>query len=191
MLKLVLNARLIMVGMLVLGLMITACNDESPPTAAATEPDVTDISDNATLTVSDENPGGPFANEGSSRLIDGDKNSKFLTFDYNPDFWMQQDFEEDVTINAYTITSGNDAPDRDPNDWTLEGSSDGGSTWETIATVTDATFSARNKVNIYRLDSDVTYSSFRLSITDNAGETTLMQLSEWRLIHYNGEMPPM
>ncbi|SHF96234.1 F5/8 type C domain-containing protein [Fodinibius roseus] len=190
MLELVRNIRFI-VSVVVFGLMITACNDESPPTAATTEPDVTDLSENATLTVSDENPGGPFAGEGSSKSIDGDKYTKFLIFDYDPDFWMQQDFEESVTINAYTITSGNDAPDRDPHDWTLAGSNDGGSTWETIHTVTSASFTGRNKVNIYGLDSEATYSSFRLSITDNAGETSLMQLSEWRLLYYNGEVPEL
>lgn len=165
--------------------MIVACNDESPPTAAANEPDVDDISANATLTVSHENPGGAFADEGSGKLIVRDKNTKFLTFDYNSYFWMQQDFEETITVNAYTVTSGNDAPERDPLNWTLAGSNDGGATWETVHTITDATFSDRNKVNIYHLDSEATYASFRLSITDNAGETTLMQLSEWRLLHYN------
>lgn len=185
------NEVLKLLAIVIAGIIITACNDESPVTAAATEPDVTDISANATLTVSDENPGGKYANEGSSRAIDGDKNTKFLIFDYSPDFWMQQDFEEEVTINAYTVTSGNDAPDRDPEDWTLAGSNDGGATWETVHTITDATFQARNKVNIYTLDSEATYSSFRLSITNNAGETTLMQLSEWRLIYYNGEVPQL
>lgn len=174
-----------LLAILMVCLMISACNDESPPTAAVEEPDVTDISVDATITVSDENPGGQFANEGSTRLIDGDKLTKFLTFSYNSDFWMQQDFEGEVNVNAYTVTSGNDAPDRDPQDWTLEGYSDGDSTWETIDAMDDAIFTGRNQVKIYRLDSDVTYSSFRMSITENAGETTLMQISEWRLLHYN------
>src|SRR5690625_1355321 len=186
--NLVLQRLLKTVAVLFIGLLITACNDESPPTAVINEPDVDDISLDATLTVSNDNPDGPFDGEGSSQSIDGDIDTKFLTFDYTSDFWMQQDFEETVTINAYTVTSGNDAPERDPQDWTLAGSNDGGSTWDTIHTVTDATFSDRNKVNIYSLDAEATYTSFRLSITDNAGETTLMQLSEWRLLYYNEEI---
>lgn len=187
MMKLGLKKKLAMV-LVVSGLMIAACNDEAPPTVVATEPDVDDISANVTLlSVSDENPGGQHAGEGSSKLIDGDINTKFLTFDFTPDFWMQQDFEEAVTVNAYTVTSGNDAPERDPFNWTLAGSNDG-TTWETLHTVTEATFSDRNKVNIYLLNSEASYSSFRFSITENAGETTLMQISEWRLLHYNEEI---
>jgi|SRR5690625_560517 len=191
MFKLVSEHFLKMMIIFTVGVVFTACNDDGTPTAPATEPDVDDISATATVAVSDENPEGPYAGEGSSKLIDVDKNTKFLTFDFHPDFWIQQDFEEEVAINAYTITSGNDAPERDPQDWTLAGSNDGGTTWETIHTITDATFSDRNKVNIYHLDSEATYAFFRLSITDNAGETTLMQLSEWRLLHYNGEIPEM
>lgn len=188
MLHLLPNKKLTLVAVFVLGLLVAACNDETPPTVAATEPDVDDISADAVLTVSDDNPGGEYAGEGSSKVIDGDINTKFLTFDYTTDFWMQQDFEEEVTINAYTVTSGNDAPERDPFNWTLAGSNDDGATWEPIHTVTEATFADRNKVNIYQLDSEASYSSFRFSITDNAGETDLMQISEWRLLHYNEDI---
>ena len=173
---------------LISGMMFSACNDNSPPTMNVDEPDVDDISLSATLTVSNENPDGPFGNEGSSKLIDGDANTKFLTFEYHEGFWMMQEFEEQVSINAYTMTSGNDAPDRDPLNWILEGSNDS-ENWDVIHAVSDATFEARNHINIYLLDSDETYSIFRLSITDNAGETTLLQISEWRLLYYNAPMP--
>lgn len=177
----------IIIAFLLFGV-VSACNDDSLPTLTLEEPDVDDISLNAALTVSDENPGGPFANEGSSKVIDGDRNSKFLTFDYHEGFWMQQDFEGQVSINAYTMTSGNDAPERDPYNWALAGSNDG-ENWEVVHAISEAEFGGRNTVTIYQLDSDETYSSFRLSITDNAGETTLMQISEWRLLHYNEEIP--
>ncbi len=173
---------------ILLGL-LAGCNDSSPPTFTLDEPDVDDISLLATLSVSNENPGGPYGHEGSGKLIDGDRNSKFLTFEFHEGFWMQQDFDEQVSVNAYTMTSGNDAPERDPLHWTLAGSNDGGESWDVLHTVTDAVFAGRNSVTIYELDSDATYSSFRLSITDNAGETTLMQLSEWRLLYYNEPIP--
>src|SRR5690625_2698792 len=60
---------------------------------------------------------------------------------------------------------------------------------DVLHAVTDAVFAGRNCVTIYDLDSDAPYSSFRLSITDNSGETTLMQLSEWRLLYYNEPIP--
>src|SRR5690625_7744368 len=93
---------------------------------------------------------------------------------------MQQDFDEQVSVNAYTMTSGNDAPEPDPLHWTLAGSNDGGESWDVLHTVAAAGFAGRNSVTIYELDSDATYSSLRSSITDNAGETTLMQLTAWR-----------
>lgn len=163
---------------------MAACNDNSLSTSTLEDPDVVDVSLDATLTVSDENPGGPFANEGSSKLIDGDRNTKFLIFGFHENFWAQQEFESPVAVNAYTMASGNDAPERDPLHWTLSGSNDGTS-WEEVHSVNDAVFEARNRVEIYELDSDQTYSYYRLSITSLAGETSLLQLSEWRLLYYN------
>lgn len=162
----------------------SSCDLSSTPTPAGTEPqNITDISETADLTVTKENGGGPSANEGSMKLIDGDKYTKFFLGGYTTDFWVQQTFDMSVGVNAYTMTAGNDAPDRDPKDWKLEGSNDGNS-WTVLDTKTDATFDLRNKTNIYYLDSQVSYQYYRLNITANAGSGN-MQLSEWRLLNYD------
>ena len=41
------------------------------------------------------------------------------------------------------MTSANDAPERDPRDWTIQGSADGGATWTTVDTRTGQTFDQR------------------------------------------------
>lgn len=46
------------------------------------------------------------------------------------------------TLAAYPITSGNDAPDRDPKNWQLQGS-DYGIAWTTLDTRTGETFVTR------------------------------------------------
>jgi len=56
-------------------------------------------------------------------------------------------------VNAYTVTSANDEPGRDPKSWQLEGSNDEGATWTAVDTQTDQTFANRFQTNAtcYRL----------------------------------------
>ena len=132
------------------------------------------------LTVSKENPGGSDAGEGSSKVVDGDTNTKFLIFDYPTDFWMQQEFFNKEIANQYTLTSGNDADSRDPKDWVLAGSNDG-TAWTELDTRTDESFSSRNETKEYTFNSTTPYKHYRMSITANNGDS-LFQLSEWRLL---------
>ncbi len=141
-----------------------------------------DITSLATLTVSMENPGGPDASEGSSKLVDGDYNTKFLIFGYTSDFRDQLQFPSAEIVGAYTITSGNDAPSRDAKDWNLEGSNDG-STWTLLDTRAGEVFPDRNQTIRYEVDNKTAYTYYRLNITANNG-SNLLQISEWRLITY-------
>lgn len=141
-----------------------------------------DITNQATLSVSDENSGGASAGEGSPKLIDNDYNSKFLSFDYNPAFWFQLKYNSAQTINAYTFTSGNDAPERDPKTWTFEGSNDG-SSWTVLDTQTDYSFTGRNVTVRFPLENTTAYTYYRANVTSNGG-SSLFQMSEWRVIQF-------
>jgi hypothetical protein len=141
-----------------------------------------DITSMATLTVSRDNGGGADAGEGSKKLVDGDYNSKFLTDGFPQDFWVQLTFPSPTVIGAYTITSGNDAPERDMKDWNLSGSNDG-TTWTVLDTRTDETFSDRNVTNRYEFDNTTPYTMYRINVMANNG-SNLIQVSEWRLITY-------
>ena len=70
-----------------------------------------------------ENPGGdtPTA-EGPENIIDGDIFSKWLDFNIQP---LVFDFDTPTAIDAYNLTTGGDAPERDPIRWIIEGSDDG------------------------------------------------------------------
>lgn len=141
-----------------------------------------DITSMAALTVSRENGGGADAGEGSKKLVDGDYNSKFLTDGFPQDFWVQLTFPSSTIIGAYTITSGNDAPERDMKDWNLSGSNDG-TTWTVLDSRTDESFSDRNMTKRYEFDNTTGYKMYRINVIANNG-SNLIQVSEWRLITY-------
>jgi len=133
----------------------------------------------ATLKVSKENIDGANSLEGSLKAIDGDTGSKFLIFDYPNDFWMQQELSEKAIVNKYTLTSGNDVPERDPKNWTLSGSDDE-QNWTELDSRSNESFADRNKTIEYTFDSTTAFKYYRISITENAG-ASIFQLSEWRL----------
>ena len=57
------------------------------------------------------------------KLIDNDVNTKYLTF-HNAVWVVLQQVDPSI-VSGYALTSGGDAPERDPASWTLEGSNDG------------------------------------------------------------------
>lgn len=141
-----------------------------------------DITSMAALEVSRDNGDGPDANEGSKKLVDGDYNTKFLTDGFPQDFWVQLTFPSSRIIGAYTITSGNDAPERDMKDWNLSGSNDG-TNWTVLDTRADEFFSDRNMTKRYEFDNTAAYKMYRINVIANNG-SNLIQVSEWRLITY-------
>ena len=140
-----------------------------------------DVTTLGALTVNHEsNP--PDAGEGSLKLVDGDNSTKFFTSGYSSSFYMQLKFATAVPAGAYTLTSGNDAPTRDPKDWNLAGSNDG-VTWTVLNSRTGESFTDRNMTRRFEVDNSVAYSYYRVNITANGGSGNF-QMSEWRLIKY-------
>jgi hypothetical protein len=80
-----------------------------------------------------DSPGGNTpAGEGLANLTDGDGvSNKWLDFNNAPVIF---NFGAATTIDAYSFYTANDAPDRDPIQWTLEGSNDQ-TTWTLIENV--------------------------------------------------------
>jgi len=138
-----------------------------------------DITRNALVTASHTNsPPG----EDLPRLVDSNFNTKYLAFDYTPDLWIQLKFPNPVKIDAYSITSGNDAQERDPKDWYVEGSNDGVN-WTTIDTRSDELFLDRRLTRTFELDQEVEYSYYRFNITAING-ASLTQITELRMLDY-------
>ncbi|SEW05515.1 F5/8 type C domain-containing protein [Chitinophaga sp. YR573] len=144
------------------------------------EKDLTELV--VSLTVSIENNGGSTANEGSPRLIDGDLDSKFLIQSFDPSFTIQEEYDSAYRIDAYTLTSANDADGRDPKDWTIQGSNDQ-TAWTILDTQTAQMFDARKKTVRYEFTNANKYKYYRFAITALKGGTSgLFQLAEWRMI---------
>jgi hypothetical protein len=142
-----------------------------------------DVTGLATLTVSNENPGGAGAGEGSLKLVDSDLASKYLYFGFNPAGWFQLQFTNPVAVGAYTFTSANDASGRDPKNWILKGSNDG-TNWTDIDARNNEMFAARAQTNRYEIAGiPQAYTHYRVFLTANNG-STLFQMAEWRLIKY-------
>ncbi len=75
------------------------------------------------------NPGGSNPpGEGPASADDANVNTKWLDFNRAP---LVYDYGNNVVIDAYSITTANDTPARDPVRWRLEGSTDG-LAWDVI-----------------------------------------------------------
>lgn len=160
----------------------SACKKEARvydllPPDPETEMDVTYL---GTLSVNRENSSGVNANEGSSKLVDSDLGSKFLINPYVNDLYAMLTFAKAQRVSAYTLTSGNDASDRDPKNWTLTASNDG-TTWITLDTRTGESFASRKLTKRYDFTNTNTYKYYKLSITANNGGG-LFQVAEWGVI---------
>lgn len=138
-----------------------------------------DITKEGTLTGNYTNSPGA---EQLPNLVDSNFNSKYLARDYDTDLYVQLAYRSSKKIDAYTITSGNDAPERDPKNFNLEGSNDG-TTWTTIDSRSNESFPGRNLTRTFNLATEAEYSYYRLNITSING-ASLIQVSEWRLLDY-------
>ena len=132
-----------------------------------------------------ENP----PNEVAANVFDGNVNTKWLVFQATG--WVQGRFDEPVAVVHYALTSANDAPERDPRDWTLEGSQDG-QTWTTLDAQTDQIFESRFQTRDYRFENTTPYLYYRLNISRNrsGGSTTIVQLAELQLSDGDTTPPP-
>ncbi|HEY6081851.1 MAG TPA: discoidin domain-containing protein [Chitinophagaceae bacterium] len=118
--------------------------------------------------------------ENSSHLIDNNIYSKFLIFNFTAPAWMQLQYATPQYSGAYTITSANDAPGRDPKSWQILGSNDG-INWTVLDQQMNQSFANRYQTNKYVFPNTTAYSYYRLNILANNGDG-LFQCAEWRLI---------
>ena len=130
-----------------------------------------------TLTVSRDNGGGPTANEGSLKVVDGDPNTKFFQSGFSGDLVMKYELKTPAIAGAYTMTSANDSPDRDPKGWILQGSEDG-IRWINLHSRNNEAFTNRLQRIIYHFNNNVAYKFYRISIKTNNGARDF-QMAEW------------
>ncbi|MEU6253498.1 GH92 family glycosyl hydrolase [Streptomyces sp. NPDC047043] len=108
--------------------------------------------------------------EVKENLVDGESVTKWLTFE--PTGWVEFDLDKPVKLVTYALTSANDFAERDPADWTLQGSTDG-KDWKTVDSRSGESFSERFQTKSYDLAEPAEYQHFRLEITKNHGADIL------------------
>jgi predicted alpha-1,2-mannosidase len=115
--------------------------------------------------------------EGAAQGVDGDKTSKWLAFASTG--WLAVELLQPVAVRRYALTSANDAPERDPRNWTLEGSDDGMS-WTILDSQTNQTFQDRFVTKVYDFANELAFKRYRLSVT-GIGSGSIVQLAELQL----------
>jgi F5/8 type C domain len=96
--------------------------------------------------------------------------------------WAQVDFDEPKTVSSIALTSANDSDDRDPENFNIQGSNDGGTTWLTVGEVSGAAFALRAERQVFSFGNLLAFSAYRVNITKNKGDSLLMQVAEIELI---------
>jgi hypothetical protein len=160
------------------------------PTPTATGTPVTPIPggdttdpQNGTITARGENG----TNEGMAKAFDNLTSTKWLDFspDANRASWIQYMYPgtETHVVTQYTITSANDAVERDPYNWRLYGI-DGAGNAILLDTRTAQTFSGRFVKNTYTITNSTAYRGYRLQIDSVLTPSTAnsVQLSEIEFI---------
>lgn len=114
-------------------------------------------------------------------------NDKWCCDDPTPDnpVWVSVEFAKPVSLTHFTVTSGNDSPDRDPTDWAIQGSMDG-VTYTDIYHFTDTVvpWTQRNEVIKFTLPTAApAYKFIRYIAYETPG--TLHQIDE---IEYYGNV---
>lgn len=84
-------------------------------------------------------------NEEISSSVDGNPSTKWCVATADAEILWQYDNHDAVVINAYSLTSANDVPQRDPKGWTLQGSGDGVKWADLDVRQPGPVFSARNQ----------------------------------------------
>lgn len=145
---------------------------------AQIEQDITDISDGKIISQYDDSPN----RESVENLIDNNLASKFLSF--HSSTWVMFYLPKAYILSKYTLTSGNDAPERDPKNWVLEGSHNG-VTFYLIDEQKGQDFLGRNTKRNFSIAESEAYSYFRLTMENHSG--SILQLSELELFGTEGE----
>ncbi len=128
--------------------------------------------------------------ETATSAFDNSSSTKWLDF-ANGDTstrasWIQYRYPSNIRqlVTSYTITSANDAPARDPANWQLLGSNDGGSTWSVLDQRTGEVFSSRFQKRSFTISNSQAFNIYRLQIDSvaNPGSANSVQLAEIELL---------
>jgi hypothetical protein len=120
------------------------------------------------------------SHENEFMAFDDDVNTKFLSRSQSAYLQYQYANEARFPVVAYSLTSANDVPARDPVDVVLKGSQDGAS-WTTLDSRTGIVYPGRFETVAFSADNSIAYAYYRLEMSNN-GADDLMQIGEVELL---------
>ncbi|MFC3196066.1 fasciclin domain-containing protein [Parapedobacter deserti] len=123
-----------------------------------------------------ENGGGPNAVEAAKYAFDGNRETKFLLGGFNG-AWLKFELDTPAVAGAYTITSANDFPERDPIDWNLQGSNDD-ENWTTLDARAGEIFENRFQMKVYHINNRRAFKFYRLNVLRNRSGDAF-QMADW------------
>lgn len=126
------------------------------------------------VTASAENP----PNEAATFAADANASTKWLAFARTG--WIRYQLTAAQPLLRYTLTSGADAPERDPKNFRVQGS-DNGTDWTTVDERTDEMFTGRGQTRTFDLAApSAAYQYYRLEVLETRVATTgLVQLADF------------
>ncbi|KDN79567.1 glycosyl hydrolase [Streptomyces olindensis] len=117
-------------------------------------------------------PGGPYrtsSSEGVEKSYDGNASTKWCIEGPGSRVRWQVELPEPVEVPSYRLTSANDVPQRDPQEWTLSGSADG-SAWTTLDSRSlAAPFESRFQTKEFTCATSGSYRFYRFDFIPKAG----------------------
>ena len=111
--------------------------------------------------------------------FDNNLNTKWLHF-VSENAWISYYEPNGAILNAYSITSGDDVPGRDPKNWSFEGSNDG-MEWFELDAQSDQDFEKRKLKKTYSFNNDKSFQYFRFYVHENHGDGSI-QLQQLEFI---------
>jgi hypothetical protein len=126
--------------------------------------------------------GGSPEAENVAMLIDNNDSTKYLV--KAEQSYIRYNISEQAVLTGYTMTSANDAPERDPNSWRLEAWDGVAGDWVTLHEVmNEPMWDTRYEKKSWSFENMSYYSTYRLVITAINGDTEgLMQIAELELL---------
>ncbi|MGW1092434.1 glycosyl hydrolase family 95 catalytic domain-containing protein [Streptomyces sp. NPDC002596] len=117
-------------------------------------------------------PGGPYmssATQGLDKTVDGDLRTKWCIEGPPKEVIWQVALTAPAAVSTYRLTSAEDVPDRDPQTWTFQGSTDG-SAWTTLDSRSlPSPFESRLQTKEFTCSNSTAYCFYRLVFTPRSG----------------------
>lgn len=124
------------------------------------------------------------ANEGFTKIIDGDIETKFLDFNYTDGLGFTVNLNGvQKTATSMEFTTANDSPERDPMNYQISGSTNG-TNYTVITSGTITCNTTRFNTTTYNFTNNGAYSYYRLVFTNQCNTIEAMiQIAEVQLFH--------